>query len=125
MRTTLLALLIVAGPPVLHACATSAETGEAAEEAGTILASSSPADGAALPSSPAQVRLNFSRPARLLELEVAGANGSLVPIMVTAVVETSTYSVPLPKLGPGRYELSWRADAGGESHKGVIVFTIG
>lgn len=93
-------------------------------EAATLLARSSPADGAVLSRSPEKLVLIFARPARLHEVTVSGADGSQIPMMVTAVGEVERFSLPLPQLGKGSYTAGWRASSGDSPFEGSIRFTI-
>ena len=47
-----------------------------------------------------------------------------MPMMVTAAGETGRYSLPLSELGPGTYEVNWRATSGGTVHQGSFSFTV-
>jgi methionine-rich copper-binding protein CopC len=104
--------------------ANEAQSAAIAGSPATILAGSTPADGASLAKSPENLTLRFSRPVRLHEVTVTGSDGTLVPIMVTAVVEEEYFSIPMPELEPGSYAVSWRAEGAGETHRGVIRFTV-
>ena len=98
--------------------ATPAQAGEA-----SILARSTPANGASVAGPVNQLQLHFARPARLLEVTVEGPDG-LSPMMITSADETSDYSVPLPDLGAGAYRANWKASTAGRIASGTIAFTV-
>lgn len=89
-----------------------------------ILRSSAPADGAVLSRPPAELRLTFIRPARLLEVVVASADGQTIPMMLSPAGPALTASVPLPDLEPGAYRATWRALGASGQAQGMIRFTI-
>ena len=93
-------------------------------EAQSILQRSTPADGARVAGPLQQVELWFTPPARLVELIVTGADGFMMPTMVTAVEPAEHYRVPLSGLSQGAYTVSWRAVADGRSHEGEFSFEI-
>ena len=70
-----------------------------------------------------EIRLRFSKPARLLELTISGPDGDM-PMMVESADETHEYSIPLPGLGTGKYEARWRASAAGEESSGRLIFSV-
>lgn len=96
--------------------------GQSAVAPASILVSSSPAAGSVV-SAPDQLVLEFSPPARLLEVVVKGPEGEM-PAMVTAVGETRRYSLPMPSDAPGSYSVAWRASVGASEHRGSFGFTI-
>ena len=89
----------------------------------SILAASKPAAGSTVPAPVDELVLHFSPPARLAEVTVAGPDGTM-PMMVSAVGEVEHYSLPLSGLGPGRYEVAWRASRGAVQHEGRFEFTV-
>lgn len=90
---------------------------------GSILARSTPANGASVAGPVDQLILHFARPARLLEVTVEGPDG-LSPMMITAVGETTDYTIPLPGLGTGTYRINWKASAAGAPSSGTVGFTV-
>ena len=88
-----------------------------------LLAGSSPANGAVVSASPGNLVLDFSPPARLLEVTIAGPGGQM-PMMVTASGDNARYSLPLPALGLGTYSVDWRATAAGREDRGTFSFTV-
>lgn len=89
----------------------------------SILASSSPAAGETVPETVDTLRLQFNPPARLDELTVSGAAGTM-PMMVHAIGEVRDYSIPLSGLSAGVYTVDWRATAAGHEHRGQFSFKI-
>jgi len=89
-----------------------------------LVASSRPADGATVAGPVSSVELHFSRPARLGEVTIASADGTVMPMMVTAVGEVLDYELPLSDLGLGRYSVDWKATAQGIDYWGRIRFEV-
>ena len=88
-----------------------------------ILTGSSPSAGATVDAPVRDLVLHFSPAARLSEVTVTGPDGAM-PMMVTPVGEVEHYALPLPDLGPGRYEVAWEASAGGTKHRGRFNFIV-
>lgn len=88
----------------------------------TMLASSKPADGAVVIGPVDTIELHFAQPARLTEVTIVGADGTVMPIMVTAAGEVQHYSLPVSGLEEGRYTVRWRATSGGRAHQGDFAF---
>ena len=103
-------------PPAANTAATTGRQ--------SLLASSSPANGATVAGPVNSLELRFSRPARLGEVTVTGSDGSKMPMMVNAVGEVSDYSLPLDGLGAGRYTVDWRATSAGIDYRGEIHFGV-
>ena len=117
----------LAGLGLLGACAPApvaapdvATTGAAQ----SILQSSTPGDGSVVRGPVDALVLRFSPPARLAEVTVTGSDGLTTPMMVTAVGEVPSYTIPLPGLGPGVYTVEWKATAAGAAHSGSVRFTV-
>ena len=87
------------------------------------IVSSNPKPGAMVDGPVDELRLRFSRPARLLEVTISGPDGDM-PTMVDSAGETYEYSIPLPDLGTGKYEARWRASAAGEESSGGLTFSV-
>ena len=87
------------------------------------LVSSIPKSGATVDGPVDELRLRFSKPARLLEVTISGPDGDM-PTMVDSAEETYEYSIPLPDLGAGKYEACWRALAAGEESSGRLTFSV-
>ena len=121
LKHTALAALVA----VLAACA-PAETGSAPTGSGhqSPLARSSPAAGATV-AAPADLLLAFQEPVRLAEVTVTGSDGMTMPMMISSAGEQTSYSLPLPDLAPGVYDVRWRAIVrGGASREGSFRFTV-
>jgi len=99
----------------------AAASAPAAQE---LLASSRPADRATAAGPVSSLELHFSRPARLIEVTVTSADGTIMPMMVTAVGEVRDYALPLSDLGPGRYAVDWKATAQGIDYRGTVSFAV-
>ena len=114
------ALLLVA----LSSCAAQ-PPGESPKQAAEtrILARSNPADGSTVAGPVNTLQLKFARPVRLLEVTLDGPDGRS-PMMITAVAETTDYSIPLPGLVGGTYRVNWRASATGHAYDGALTFTV-
>lgn len=88
------------------------------------LQDSSPADGSHLAAAPGELVLAFSEAARLTALGIARAGGEQQKL--TPPQESrQRIRVPLPKLAPGDYLITWRA-LGSDGHlvPGQIRFTV-
>lgn len=105
-------------------CAASPSTAPGTQQVETeVLARSTPADGATVAAPVNTLLLKFARPVRLIEVTLDGPDG-LSPMMITAVAETTEYSIPLPGLSRGSYRVNWRASATGRPHDGAFTFTV-
>jgi copper transport protein len=92
-----------------------------------ILLSTDPADGAVLPSTPAEVTLVFNEPVRLGEsgMNVLDAGGSTVEVEARTVDREVRASFP-QDLSDGTYIVSWRV-VSNDSHpiSGAFTFSVG
>jgi methionine-rich copper-binding protein CopC len=84
-----------------------------------------PGDGAVVDASPSNVVLSFSEPARLTVCWIQKGDGPKQKIDSLPTVSASDIPVPLPRLEPGSYVLSWKA-VGDDTHivPGQIHFTV-
>ena len=116
-------LLAACSPPNGQPGAASAvaETAPAAEAA--ILIRSSPSAGSTVRAPVDELKLEFDPPARLGEVIVTGPGGAM-PMMISAIGEVRSYSLPLDGLGPGSYKVDWRASAQGRDYRGEFTFTV-
>jgi len=89
----------------------------------SILTGSTPAAGSVVARPVERLVLRFSPPARLSEVTVTGPNG-MMPMMVTAVGEVPSYTLPLSGLVAGAYTVTWRASVQGQAHQGSFGFTV-
>ena len=90
----------------------------------SLLASSNPAAGAVVQAPVEKLDLHFAHPARLREVTVTAPDGTLMPMMVTAVGETVHYSLPLTSLSRGRHVVRWKAARGGKDYEGEFDFEV-
>ena len=105
-------------------CAAPPSTAPGPQQAETqLLARSTPANGATVAAPVNAMQLKFAKPVRLIEVTLDGPDG-LSPMMITAVAETTDYSIPLPGLPGGNYRVNWRANASGRAYEGAISFTV-
>lgn len=100
-------------------------SGIAAAQAHAHLRSAVPADGSVVSTSPPQAVLDFSEPARLTAAWIQRSGAARKKIEPLPAQSAASVAVPLPKLSPGLYELSWRAlSADGHIVPGHIHFTV-
>jgi hypothetical protein len=71
-----------------------------------------------------ELRLRFSAPARLMEVTIAGPDGSVMPTMVHAAGELRDFSIPVSASDLGAYKVAWRATAAGAERSGTISFAV-
>jgi methionine-rich copper-binding protein CopC len=78
-----------------------------------------------LNSSPGNVVLTFSEPARLTACWLQKSDGPKQKVTGLAITAAQEISVPVPQLQPGSYVLSWRV-VGDDGHilPGQIHFTV-
>jgi methionine-rich copper-binding protein CopC len=91
--------------------------------AGSILEGSRPAAGSTVQGPVDELVLHFAPPARLDEVTVTGADGTM-PMMVHSAGETTDYSLPLSGLEPGAYRVDWRARIGSRQYGGSFEFSV-
>lgn len=84
-----------------------------------------PADGGVVTAAPANVVLTFSEPARLTVCWLQKGEGAKQKIELPPTAPAQQISVPMPRLEPGTYVLSWRV-IGDDAHivPGQIQFTV-
>ena len=84
-----------------------------------------PADGGMVDAAPSNVLLSFSEPARLTACWIQKGDGPKQKIEGLSTTPAADISVPLPKLEPGSYVLSWKV-VGDDTHivPGQIHFTV-
>ena len=100
-------------------------TGTACAQAHAHLQASIPRDGSTLGTAPAALVLQFSEAARLTALWIEKSGGEKQKLQPLPPEPQSRIEVPLPKLAPGEYVVSWRV-LGGDGHvaPGKIRFTL-
>jgi methionine-rich copper-binding protein CopC len=90
------------------------------------LQKSSPADNSVITTSPSNLVLNLSEPARLTALSIQKGSEPKQDIKPLPTAAAQQVSVPLPQLTPGTYTVSWRAVSNdGHVMPGVLHFTLG
>jgi len=97
----------------------------ATAQAHTHLKSAVPAEGSTVTASPEHIALVFSESARVtaLTLQKDGEQEQkLAPLPTEA---SAQITVPIPKLAPGKYQVSWRV-VSGDNHimSGKLHFTV-
>lgn len=83
-----------------------------------------PADDAVLATTPPNLSLTFEHTVVLTAVEVHGPGHTNVPISFTAGSAATTFSIPLPPLPSGAYEVHWSANGDGHAMEGVLHFTV-
>lgn len=84
-----------------------------------------PADGDSVSTAPANVVLTFSEPAHLTACWIQKGDGAKQKIAGLPTTPAAEISVPMPKLEPGAYVLSWIV-VGDDTHvlNGQMHFTV-
>lgn len=84
------------------------------------------ANNAVLQAAPETFTVSFVHPARFGSVQLRTATGDTVPIRYQPPANaTTTFTIPLPKLAPDRYRLTWRVIAeDGHVMTGTLNFTI-
>jgi methionine-rich copper-binding protein CopC len=117
-------LIAIATAALLDGCAARSPSSPITERPpASILASSSPAPGETVRQAVDTLTLHFNPPARLDELTVTGAEGTM-PMMVHSAGEMRDYSIPVSGLAAGPYTVDWRATAHGRGYRGKFSFTV-
>lgn len=84
-----------------------------------------PADDAVLAQAPREISLTFDHDMRLTSIEVHGPGHTDVPVAFTAsTTPARTFTVPLPALAPGAYEVHWNGAGEGHTMEGTLHFTV-
>lgn len=84
-----------------------------------------PPDDAVLAQAPSTIALTFEHAVVLTRVEVHAANEVVVPINFRAATAASTtYSIPLPALASGAYEIHWSGTGDGHAMEGTLHFTV-
>lgn len=84
------------------------------------------ANNAVLQAAPETFTVSYVHPARFGSVQLRTATGETVPIRYQPPANaTTTFKIPLPKLAPDRYRLTWRVIAeDGHVMSGTVNFTI-
>jgi len=84
-----------------------------------------PADDAVLAAAPAALSLTFEHSVVLTQVQLHGPGHTAIPISFTASgAARATYSIPLPALSSGAYEVHWSGTGDGHAMEGTLHFTI-
>jgi len=85
---------------------------------------SEPGNGATLEAPPAQIKLEFKNPVKLVLIRFSGGNMDQ-KLRPKSLVESDEHSLILPELSAGNYKAAWRA-IGKDGHvmKGSIEFSV-
>ena len=84
-----------------------------------------PADDAVLAAAPSALSLTFEHAVVLTQVQLHGPGHTAIPVTFTAPgAATASYSIPLPALGPGAYEVHWNATGDGHAMEGTLHFTV-
>jgi methionine-rich copper-binding protein CopC len=99
--------------------------GSTCAQAHAHLQASIPREGSTLGTAPAALVLQFSEAARLTALWIEKSGGEKQKLTPLPTEPQSRIAVPLPKLAPGDYVVSWRV-LGSDGHvvPGKIRFTL-
>jgi len=88
------------------------------------LASSIPASGSTV-TEPKTITLRFTRELRLVTLKLIGGKSDEALAVDRSAPAGKLFSVPLPAIAPGSYEVKWRAAAtDGHFMRGSFSFTV-
>lgn len=104
-----MALVAIAAPALAH----------------TSVTAMSIAENAALTSAPSEFTVTFSAPTGLANVALTNAAGQAIALDTPTRQMAASYTIPLPRLAPGAYTLSWRTIArDGHAMPGQVRFTI-
>ena len=113
-------LIIAAALALVATPALAQEThGDAAEVV------SVPPDDGVLSQAPRTLSLTFEHPVVLTLVQLNGAGHAAIPVTFTPSTSAATaYSIPLPALPSGAYEVHWTATGDGHAMEGNLHFTV-
>lgn len=84
-----------------------------------------PADDAVLDAAPRALSLTFEHPVMLSQVQLHGPGHTAIPVAFTATpTATAAYSIPLPVLSAGAYEVHWSGTGDGHAMEGTLHFTV-
>ena len=107
----------------LALCASPALAQETHGDSGEVV--SVPADDSVLAAAPSALSLTFEHAVVLTEVELHGPGHSAIPVAFTASPAAATsYSIALPALSSGAYEVHWSGTGDGHTMEGTLPFTI-
>jgi methionine-rich copper-binding protein CopC len=88
-----------------------------------LLSATAPADDATV-AAPRSIALTFAHPVTLQTVALTGPGGA-VPLTFNAPnAPTAAYTIALPQLAAGHYEVRWTASHGGAAAQGLFHFTV-
>lgn len=84
-----------------------------------------PAEGSTVTASPQNIVLQFTGAARVTSLTIQSEGGKEEKLAPLPEIPAARISVPVPKLSPGKYTVSWRV-MGADNHvmSGKVHFTV-
>lgn len=107
------------------ALALAATPAMAQEHRGSAEVVSVPADDAVLAQAPRVLSLTFAHPVVLSEVQLHGPGDASIPVSFTpSASATASYSIALPALLSGAYEVHWKATGDGHGMEGELHFTV-
>lgn len=84
-----------------------------------------PADDAVLDAPPRALSLTFEHAVVLSQVQLHGPGHTAIPVAFTApATATAAYSIPLPALSAGAYEVHWSGTGDGHAMEGTLHFTV-
>lgn len=84
-----------------------------------------PADDAVLAAAPSNLSLTFEHAVVLTQVQLHGPGETSIPVTFTAQsAAQASYSIPLPALAAGAYEVHWNAIGDGQAMEGNLHFTV-
>lgn len=90
-----------------------------------MLAASNPADGATLAQAPRTLTLTFMHPVLLQTVAIADASGAPVRASFRRpAAPVAAYTLALPALSSGVYNVQWTASGMGHAMQGALRFTV-
>ena len=104
-------------------CATPALAQETHGDSAEVV--SVPADDAVLAAAPPALSLTFEHAVVLSAVQLHGPGHTAIPVAFTASASAvTTYSIPLPALSSGAYEVHWSGTGDGHAMEGTLHFTV-
>lgn len=98
----------------------------AVAQAHTHLKEAVPANGSTVKTSPPNIMLTFTQPARVTALTIQKDGGSEQKLEPLPTDAAAKISVPAPKLEPGKYTVNWRVlSADNHVMSGKVQFAVG
>lgn len=108
-----LALAGLAGPAL-------AQTGHGHSE---LLSATTPVDDQTV-AAPRSISLTFAEAVTLQTVALSSASGPIALTFTAPSAPTIAYTIPVPQLAVGHYEVRWSAAHDGETAEGLFHFTV-